>query len=77
LWDLLQERRKTSTSKWVFPNEQGDPEGHFLRKLKRILNLVQRRKVRPDPLGHIQLLYDVTQGIEAVFNPGAATFPGS
>ncbi len=34
--DMLEKRRKTSKSKWVFPNEQGDPEGHFLRKLKKI-----------------------------------------
>jgi integrase len=34
--DMLEERRKASKSRWVFPNEQGDPEGHFLRKLKRI-----------------------------------------
>jgi integrase len=36
LHDMLEERRKTSKSKWVFPNEQGDPEGHFLRKFKKI-----------------------------------------
>src|SRR5258708_7524407 len=34
--DLLKERKKQSDSKWIFPNEQGDPEGHFLRKLKKI-----------------------------------------
>jgi integrase/recombinase XerD len=36
LWDMLEERRKESKSKWVFPNEAGDPEGHFLRKFKKI-----------------------------------------
>ena len=36
LIDMLADRKKNSTSKWIFPNEQGDPEGHFLRKFKKI-----------------------------------------
>jgi integrase len=36
LVDMLADRRKTSKSKWIFPNEIGDPEGHFLRKFKKI-----------------------------------------
>lgn len=35
LHDMLMERKKHSNSKWIFPNEQGDPEGHFLRKFKK------------------------------------------
>jgi integrase len=33
---MLAERQKTSNRKWIFPNEAGDPEGHFLRKFKKI-----------------------------------------
>ena len=36
LVDLLVERKKTSKSEWIFPNRDGDPEGHFLRKFKKI-----------------------------------------
>jgi len=36
LHDVLEERKKASNSKWIFPNEAGDPEGHFLRKFKKI-----------------------------------------
>ena len=36
LLDMLTERKKTSSSRWIFPNETGDPEGHFLRKFKKI-----------------------------------------
>jgi integrase len=36
LADLLKERNKSSKSEWIFPNLDGDPEGHFLRKYKRI-----------------------------------------
>jgi integrase len=36
LHDMLMERQTKSDSKWIFPNEQGDPEGHFLRKFKKI-----------------------------------------
>jgi integrase len=36
LHDMLTERKRNSNSKWIFPNEQGDPEGHFLRKFKKI-----------------------------------------
>ena len=36
LVDLLKERKKTSKSDWIFPNENGDPDGHFLRKFKKI-----------------------------------------
>jgi integrase len=35
LVDILQSRKKTSKSDWIFPNENGDPEGHFLRKFKK------------------------------------------
>ena len=35
-WAVPSERKKTSSSRWIFPNEAGDPEGHFLRKFKRI-----------------------------------------
>jgi len=36
LVDMLQECKKQSNSEWIFPNEHGDPEGHFLRKFKKI-----------------------------------------
>ncbi|HUN60731.1 MAG TPA: site-specific integrase [Candidatus Sulfotelmatobacter sp.] len=36
LVDMLTARKKTSKSEWIFPNENGDPEGHFLRKFKKI-----------------------------------------
>lgn len=36
LVDMLQACKKTSQSEWIFPNETGDPEGHFLRKFKKI-----------------------------------------
>jgi integrase/recombinase XerD len=36
LVDMLQRCKKESTSEWIFPNEQDDPEGHFLRKFKKI-----------------------------------------
>ena len=36
LMDMLNARRKSSKSQWIFPNEWGDPEGHFLRKFKAI-----------------------------------------
>ena len=32
----LKDRQKTATSQWIFPNTWGDPEGHFLRKWKKI-----------------------------------------
>jgi integrase len=35
LVDILTARKKTSKSEWIFPNENGDPEGHFLRKFKK------------------------------------------
>jgi integrase len=36
LLKMLAERQKTSHSVWIFPNEEDQPEGHFLRKFKRI-----------------------------------------
>ncbi len=36
MWEMLEARRKTSKSIWVFPNVEDQPEGHFLRKFKRI-----------------------------------------
>jgi integrase len=36
LVDMLHQCKKVSTSEWIFPNEAGDPEGHFLRKFKKI-----------------------------------------
>jgi integrase len=36
LVDMLVERKKTSKSDWIFPNRDDDPEGHFLRKFKKI-----------------------------------------
>ncbi len=36
LVDMLQKCKKESKSEWIFPNEAGDPEGHFLRKFKKI-----------------------------------------
>jgi integrase len=36
LYDVLKERRKTAKHRWVFSNEEGKPEGHFLRKFKAI-----------------------------------------
>jgi integrase len=35
LVNLLQNRKKTSKSDWIFPNENGDPQGHLLRKFKK------------------------------------------
>jgi integrase len=36
LADMLRKRQKTSDSVWLFPNEEGQPEGHFLRKFKKV-----------------------------------------
>jgi integrase len=36
LVEMLTKRKKESKSEWIFPNEDGFPEGHFLRKFKRI-----------------------------------------
>jgi len=36
LADMLKERNKSSKSEWIFPNLDGNPEGHFLRKYKKI-----------------------------------------
>jgi integrase/recombinase XerD len=36
LVDMLTARKKTSKSDWIFPNQNGDPEGHFLRKFKKV-----------------------------------------
>jgi len=36
LYDLLKEHRVKSKTRWIFPNEDGNPEGHFLRKFKAI-----------------------------------------
>jgi len=36
LVDMLRKRQKSSTSPWIFPNEDGEPEGHFLRKFKKV-----------------------------------------
>jgi integrase len=37
LVDMLVERKKTSKSDWIFPNRDNDPEGHFLRKFKKVV----------------------------------------
>ena len=38
LVDLLVAHRKTvNGSEWIFPNRDGQPDGHFLRKFKRIV----------------------------------------
>ena len=37
LLDLLEDRcKKAPHSRWIFVNEDGEPEGHFLRKLKAV-----------------------------------------
>lgn len=36
LMDKLKKRQKESDSIWIFPNIEGQPEGHFLRKFKKI-----------------------------------------
>jgi len=36
LYDLLKERKLASKTRWIFTNEDGKPEGHFLRKFKAI-----------------------------------------
>jgi integrase len=36
LLDILRARKKSATTRWIFTNENGDPEGHFLRKFKGI-----------------------------------------
>lgn len=38
LVDMLKTRKEKQSpkSEWIFPNEAGDPEGHFLRKFKKI-----------------------------------------
>jgi integrase len=36
LVDMLVERKKTSRSDCIFPNRDNDPEGHFLRKFKKV-----------------------------------------
>jgi integrase/recombinase XerD len=35
LVDMLRTRQMASSSVWIFPNEEGQPEGHFLRKFKK------------------------------------------
>jgi integrase len=32
----LKRRKKESKSDWIFTNANGDPEGHFLRKFKKL-----------------------------------------
>jgi integrase len=34
--DILKSRKASSKSPWIFPNTEGQPEGHFLRAFKRI-----------------------------------------
>jgi len=34
--EILKLRKASSKSPWIFPNEEGQPEGHFLRSFKRI-----------------------------------------
>jgi integrase len=36
LYDLLKERKSNSRTRWILTNEDGKPEGHFLRKFKAI-----------------------------------------
>jgi integrase/recombinase XerD len=36
LIEMLRARQKKSSSVWIFPNEEDQPEGHFLRKFKKI-----------------------------------------
>jgi len=36
LMKMLRDRQKKSASPWIFPNTEGEPEGHFLRKFKAI-----------------------------------------
>ena len=36
LYDLLKEQKSKSKTRWIFTNEDGKPEGHFLRKFKAI-----------------------------------------
>jgi integrase/recombinase XerD len=36
LVDMLKKCQKESNSEWIFPNEDGNPEGHFLRKFKKL-----------------------------------------
>jgi integrase/recombinase XerD len=36
LVDMLRKRQKSSKSPWIFPNDDGELEGHFLRKFKKI-----------------------------------------
>lgn len=38
LFRMVEQRRKTSTSKWIFPNESGNPDNDngFIRRLKRV-----------------------------------------
>src|SRR5260370_30820116 len=36
LLELLKERKPRLKRRWIFANEEGDPEGHFLRKFKAV-----------------------------------------
>lgn len=36
LLELLKERKPKVKRRWIFVNEEGDPEGHFLRKFKAV-----------------------------------------
>lgn len=36
LLELLKERKQKVKRRWIFVNEEGDPEGHFLRKFKAV-----------------------------------------
>jgi integrase len=52
LVDLLAAHKKTvNSSAWVFPNQDGNPEGHFLRKFKKVcFNDLSRQRPFSDSL---------------------------
>ena len=59
LYDLLKEQKTKSKGRWLFTNEDGKPEGHFLRKFKAIakkagLNCGQCRTTVMDGKYHLR-----------------------
>lgn len=59
LYDLLKDQKSKSKARWIFTNEDGKPEGHFLRKFKAIskkagLNCGQCRTTVMDGKYHLR-----------------------
>jgi integrase/recombinase XerD len=65
LHDLLKEHKSKSKTRWIFTNEDGKPEGHFLRKFKAIakkagLNCGHCKTTMTDGKYHLRKRAEVT-----------------